>query len=384
MMPSRRARLPSLAIGFVLMLSVPASAQPASSPRGDTVDLQINVAPCVAHLEQRLREIIAIELRTSARVDEHAALTRFHAWVRCVRGGVLLEVRSEDGEAEAAQRLSAAAMRGPDPARTVALSLVELLEPALAEAEAEAAEAAARAAQARAAEARAAEARAAEAAAAEAAAAEARAAEAARQAQSADGERGEDGADVTAGEAESPSEAPARGLRAWGLAAELAWRLPAASHPHMGGARLHALRVLTERFRVELGGQLERGRRSVSLGRVGVTALALDASLLGSVWSGAAATFALGGGARLGGLFWRGHPNADGIASTRLRSAHLELFARAVVDWYVARRWALRVDLEATGVLVGSRAVVVDNTMSSRVSVSGFRAALALGVVHAF
>jgi hypothetical protein len=121
------------------MLSMPTSAQPATSPRGETVDLQITVAPCVAHLEQRLREIIAIELRTSARVDEHAALTRFHAWVRCVRGGVLLEVRSEDGEAEAAQRLSAAAMRGPDPARTLALSLVELLEPALAEAEAESA-----------------------------------------------------------------------------------------------------------------------------------------------------------------------------------------------------------------------------------------------------
>ena len=350
-MPSRRAPLASLVIGSLLMLSMPASAQSASSPRGETVDLQITVAPCVAHLEQRLREIIAIELRTTARVDEHAALTRFHAWVRCVSGGVLLEVRSEDGEAEAAQRLSAAAMRGPDPARTIALSLVELLEPALTEAEAEA-EAAGRAAAAR--------------------AAEARAAEAAREAQR-----------EGTGEAES-TDSEAHGLRTWGLAAELAWRLPSASHPHMGGVRVRGLRALTERVRVEFGGQLERGRQRVSLGRVAVTALALDSSVLVSVVSGGAATFALGGGGRLGGLFWRGYPNADDVASTRLRSAHLELFARAVVDWHMAHRWALRVDLEATGVLVGSRAVVVDNAESRGVAVSGFRAALALGVVHAF
>ena len=84
------ASVPALAIGFVLMMSRPASAQVPDSPRGDTVDLEINVAPCVAHLETRLREIIAIELRTSARVDEHASRARFHAWVRCVRGGVLL------------------------------------------------------------------------------------------------------------------------------------------------------------------------------------------------------------------------------------------------------------------------------------------------------
>ncbi|MBK8592412.1 MAG: hypothetical protein IPN77_25515 [Sandaracinaceae bacterium] len=352
-MPSRRAPLASLVIGSLLMLSMPASAQPASSPRGETVDLQITVAPCVAHLEQRLREIIAIELRTTARVDEHAALTRFHAWVRCVSGGVLLEVRSEDGEAEAAQRLSAAAMRGPDPARTIALSLVELLEPALTEAEAEA-EAAGRAAAAR--------------------AAEARAAEAAREAQR-----------EGTGDLESTDpEATAPGLRTRGLAVELAWRLPSATHPHMGGVRVRGLRALTERVRVEFGGQLERGRQRVSLGRVAVTALALDSSVLVSVVSGGAATFALGGGGRLGGLFWRGYPNADDVASTRLRSAHLELFARAVVDWHMAHRWALRVDLEATGVLVGSRAVVVDNAVSRGVTVSGFRAALALGVVHAF
>jgi sRNA-binding protein len=340
------------------MLSMPTSAQPATSPRGETVDLQITVAPCVAHLEQRLREIIAIELRTSARVDEHAALTRFHAWVRCVRGGVLLEVRSEDGEAEAAQRLSAAAMRGPDPARTLALSLVELLEPALAEAEAESA-------------ARAAEAR----------AAEARAAEAAREAQEAD--EGEDAA--AEGETASPEpEASARGLRTWGLAAELSLRVPMGSQPHMGGVRVRGLRALTDRVRVEFGGQLERGRRRVSLGRVVVTALALDLSVLLSVLNGAAVGLAVGAGARLGGLFWRGQPNADDVTETRLRSAHLELFARAAADWYVARRWALRLDLELGGVLVGSRAVVVDNAASNGVAVSGFRAALALGVVHAF
>ena len=72
-MPSRRAPLASLVIGSLLMLSMPASAQPASSPRGETVDLQITVAPCVAHLEQRLREIIAIELRTThSFYDYHA------------------------------------------------------------------------------------------------------------------------------------------------------------------------------------------------------------------------------------------------------------------------------------------------------------------------
>jgi sRNA-binding protein len=249
-------------------------------------------------------------------------------------------------------------MRGPDPARTLALSLVELLEPALAEAEAESA-------------ARAAEAR----------AAEARAAEAAREAQEAD--EGEDAA--AEGETASPEpEASARGLRTWGLAAELSLRVPMGSQPHMGGVRVRGLRALTDRVRVEFGGQLERGRRRVSLGRVVVTALALDLSVLLSVLNGAAVGLAVGAGARLGGLFWRGQPNADDVTETRLRSAHLELFARAAADWYVARRWALRLDLELGGVLVGSRAVVVDNAASNGVAVSGFRAALALGVVHAF
>jgi hypothetical protein len=152
----------------------------------------------------------------------------------------------------------------------------------------------------------------------------------------------------------------------------------------MGGVRVRGLRALTDRVRVEFGGQLERGRRRVSLGRVVVTALALDLSVLLSVLNGAAVGLAVGAGARLGGLFWRGQPNADDVTETRLRSAHLELFARAAADWYVARRWALRLDLELGGVLVGSRAVVVDNAASNGVAVSGFRAALALGVVHAF
>jgi len=122
----------------------------------------------------------------------------------------------------------------------------------------------------------------------------------------------------------------------------------------------------------------------VSLGRVVVTSLALDVSVLLSVLSGAVAGLAVGAGARLGGLFWRGQPSADDIEATRLRSAHVDLFARVVADWYVARRWALRVDLELGGVLAGSRALAADNAASTGVAVSGFRAALALGVVHAF
>lgn len=355
------------------MMSTATYAQTPNSPAGETVDLQITVAPCVAHLEQRLREIIAIELRTSARVDEHAALTRFHAWVRCVRGGVLLEVRSEDGEAEAAQRLSAAAMRGPDPARTVALSLVELLEPALAEAEAEA-EAAAQAAEARAAEARAAAAR---------AAAEAQANETETDVtEEVDGSEGEPDA-----EDESASAQPAsavHGLRTWGIAAELAWRPPFGDHPHMGGLRIRGLRALTDRVRLEFGGQLERGGRHVRLGRVVVSSLALDASVLVSAFRSYTVNVSVGAGARFGGLFWRGRANADDIEATRMRSPHVDLFARAVADWYVVSRWGLRVDLELGGVLVGSRAAAVDNADRRSVAVSGFRAALALGVVHAF
>lgn len=352
-------------------MSAAASAQAPNSPAGETVDLQITVAPCVAHLEQRLREIIAIELRTSARVDEHAALTRFHAWVRCVRGGVLLEVRSEDGEAEAAQRLSAAVMRGPDPARTVALSLVELLEPALAEAEAEAA---AQAAEARAAEARAAAAR---------AAAEAQANETETDvSEEVDGSEGEPDA-----EDESASAQPAsavHGLRTWGIGAELAWRPPFGDHPHMGGLRIRGLRALTDRIRLEFGAQLERGGRHVRLGRVVVSSLALDASVLVSAFRSYTVNVSVGAGARFGGLFWRGRANADDIEATRMRSPHMDVFARAVADWYVVSRWALRLDLELGGVLVGSRAAAVDNAERARVAVSGFRAALALGVVHAF
>ncbi len=152
----------------------------------------------------------------------------------------------------------------------------------------------------------------------------------------------------------------------------------------MGGVRVRGLRALTRRVRLEFGGQLERGGRHVRLGRAVVTSFALDVSALGSLWQSSAVDLAVGGGTRVGGLFWRGKPNADDVEATRLRSPHVDLFARAVASWFVVDRWALRVDLELGGVLVGSRAEAVDNTDSTSVAVSGFRAALALGVVHAF
>ena len=133
-MTGRRAPLGALALLLVLMTTMDVSAQQTRSTRDESVDLELQLEPCVAHLEARLREIIAIELRTSARVDEHAARVSFVAQVRCEEDGVVLSVRSEGEDAQTEQYLDAAALRGPDPARTLALSIVELLEPALAEA----------------------------------------------------------------------------------------------------------------------------------------------------------------------------------------------------------------------------------------------------------
>jgi hypothetical protein len=70
----------------------------------------------------------------------------------------------------------------------------------------------------------------------------------------------------------------------------------------MGGVRVRGLRALTDRVRVEFGGQLERGRRRVSLGRVAVTALALDLSVLLSVVNGAAVGRSRWAGARASGV----------------------------------------------------------------------------------
>lgn len=320
----------ALALLLVLMTTVDVSAQRARSTPDESVDLELQLEPCVAHLEERLREIIAIELRTSARVDEHAARESFVARVRCVDDGVVLSVRSEGEEAQTEQALGAAALRGPDPARTLALSIVELLEPAIAEAEARHA-----------------------------------------------AEEAEDEARRTQEGDAAPGGGP------WELAAALVWRPPFTSHPNMGGVRVRALRRLGQRLRVEFGAHVERGRRKVPLGRVFATSLALDASLL-AAWLVGNVRWATGAGLRVGETFWRGRSNDPDVTGSRFRSAHLDLFVRGLVDWYVVERWAVRVDLELGGAMAGSRADAVGGEDSTNTSVTGFRAALAVGVVHAF
>ncbi|MCA9535903.1 MAG: hypothetical protein KC593_19590 [Myxococcales bacterium] len=328
-MTGRRAPLGALALLLVLMTTMDVSAQQTRSTRDESVDLELQLEPCVAHLEARLREIIAIELRTSARVDEHAARVSFVAQVRCEEDGVVLSVRSEGEDAQTEQYLDAAALRGPDPARTLALSIVELLEPALAEAEARSA------------------------------------------------------ADDARDEARRAAAREAAASSPWGLAAALVWRPPFASHPNMGGLRARVLRHVGHRLRVELGAHLERGRRKVALGRVFATSLAVDASLL-AVWFVGDVRWATGAGLRVGEVFWRGRPSEPGVTGSRLRSAQLDLFVRGLVDWYLAERWALRVDLELGGAMAGSRAAAVAGEDSTNTSVTGFRAAVAVGVVRAF
>jgi hypothetical protein len=328
-MKARRALLGPLAAALALTTPVAASAQRAGAAGDDTVDLVLSLDPCVRHLEARLRDLIDIELRTSAHVDEHAGSERFHARVRCVPGGVLLEVSFEGGDAQAAQALDASLLRGADPARALALSLVELLEPAIAEAEARRA----------------------------------------TRTSSEDAAR----SDVSASAA----------FQTWGFAASVVWRAPIGDHPQTGALRLTTLRALHDLLRVEFGAQVEHGGRRLSLGRVVVTSLAVDVSLL-ATWARNAVLWAVGGGARVGALLWRGRPNDDTVEGSRLRSAHVDLFVRGVADWYLARRWALRCDLEFGGAVVGSRAAAVANAESTRTAVAGFRGAIALGVVHAF
>ncbi|MCA9532880.1 MAG: hypothetical protein KC593_04345 [Myxococcales bacterium] len=349
-MTSRRAPLGLLAIGLALMTSVPAVAQRSHASSEDTVDLQLSLGPCVARFEQRLREIIRIELRTSARVDERAVRYHFLARVRCVEGGVLLTVQSAGGGSEAEQFLRHEALRGPDPARTLALSIVELLEPAVLEAEA-------------------------------AASADAELAQP-------DGTTGEDDTTVLEDPGAHPdggaAGAGAREGGRWGLAAMLSWRPSFGRHPHAGGVSLRGVRSFGPHLRVEFGGQLERGGRRVSLGRVVLHALTVDASVLTPLVSRTRVVLAVGAGARAGGVFFRGRPSAADVVASRFRSLQVELFARGVVDWYVAERWALRGDLEVGGALAGGRANAVENDTSTAVSTSGLRVALALGVMHAF
>lgn len=111
---------------FLIVLLIWSASSSHARASGPT-SLELVVAPCLRSIEDDLRAIVAIELATTARIDDETRDATLRATITCRGDAVRIEVLRVDTGEVREERVAMPSRNTPPAARTIALLLSELV-----------------------------------------------------------------------------------------------------------------------------------------------------------------------------------------------------------------------------------------------------------------